>query len=158
VFDGADPIATTRYLAPGQLVASADRCVLKTVLGSCVSVCLYDPSLRVGGMNHFLLPDAAGESSSFRYARPALDGLLAAVEELGGTARRMQACVFGGARVLPGISDLMHLGERNVEFAFAWLMERRIPAVTRDVLGSLARRVEFHLADGSSHVRVLGGA
>jgi chemotaxis protein CheD len=147
----------TCYLAPGQLIATAERCVVKTVLGSCVAVCLYDPELRVGGMNHYLLPDEGGGGDSFRHAGPALDGLLSAVQELGTSARRLHAYVFGGARVLPGISDLMHLGRRNAEYAFGWLEQRRIPALRRDVLGTRARRVEFHLGDGSSSVRVLGG-
>src|SRR5687768_14121384 len=57
----------TRYVVAGELVASKRPLELRTVLGSCVSACLFDPTARIGGMNHFLLPEANGEPPTARY-------------------------------------------------------------------------------------------
>jgi len=157
VFDRQRAFEDTVYLAPGQLHASSEPCTMATVLGSCVSVCLYDAKLRQGGMNHFLLPgEREGAESSHRYGGAALSGLLEELQRLGSPARHLQAGVFGGARILAGVSELMHLGERNVEFAFEWLREQRIPIVARDVLGPRARRLEFRSNDGTTRIRLLG--
>jgi chemotaxis protein CheD len=146
-----------RYLAPGQLVATADPVTLRTVLGSCVAVCLHDAVLGVGGMNHFLLPGSRGpHDASFRYCEPAMAGLLRELELLGASRVRLRARIYGGARVLSGLSDLMHLGQRNVDGALAWLAERGVPVVERNVLGTRARRLEFGVSDGNARVRLLG--
>src|SRR4051812_49955421 len=64
------------YVEPGQLLACTEPRRLRTILGSCVSVCLYDPSLRIGGMNHFMLPRAPqADVLSFRYGDRAMAGL-----------------------------------------------------------------------------------
>jgi chemotaxis protein CheD len=147
------------YIAPGQLAVARDRSVLKTILGSCVAVCLYDPALRVGGMNHFLLPAACtAHDGSFRHGERAMSELLRRVSELGSCARELCAGVYGGARVLGELSAITHLGERNVEFALAWLEARQIPVVAHEVLGARARRVEFSVETGQSRIQVLGEA
>jgi chemotaxis protein CheD len=153
------PATEVTYLAPGQLFAASGPVTLRTVLGSCVAVCLYDPLLGVGGMNHFLLPEATGtRDSSFRYGNVAMAGLWRELERLGAGPIGLRARVFGGARVLSGLSELMHLGKRNVDYALGWLAERRIPVVERQVLGDRARRVEFCVSDGNARVRLLGAA
>jgi chemotaxis protein CheD len=157
--DGNLETSNTTYLAPGEVYATAEPRTLKTVLGSCVAVCLYDPVLQIGGMNHFLLPGtgARGEPSS-RYGEHAMTSLWHELLRLGAGPAGMRACVFGGARVLAGLSDLMHLGQRNVEYAVEWLTERRVPIEDRNVLGSHARRVEFRVGDGVASVRILGAS
>jgi chemotaxis protein CheD len=157
VFDGGSPSQSALYLTPGQIVATGEPCTLRTVLGSCVSVTLFDRHARAGGMNHFLLPGAAPDESSERYGQGALDSLLARLEHLGCATERLEAGVFGGACVVGALAHALHLGERNVDFAFAWLRDRGIDVVARDVLGRVARRLEFSVADGSTRVRLLGG-
>lgn len=153
------PMSEVTYLAPGQLFATNASITLRTVLGSCVAVCLYDSLLGVGGMNHFLLPGSSGSrDSSFRYGDAAMAGLWRELERLGAGPIGLRARVFGGARVLSGLSELMHLGKRNVDYALGWLAKRRVPVVERQVLGDRARRVEFRVSDGSAHVRLLGAA
>lgn len=156
MFDGASPSSGTIYVAPGQVVATAESFRLKTVLGSCVSVALWDPSVCAGGLNHFLLPGKAPDDGAERYGQGALEALLSRVLALGCMQRNLRAGVFGGACVLRELSDLMHLGERNVEFAFLWLHRQRIEVAARDVLGKQARRLEFSVTDGSSQIRLLG--
>jgi chemotaxis protein CheD len=159
VLEPAHETSGTTYLAPGQVFATAAPRTLKTVLGSCVAVCLYDPVLQIGGMNHFLLPGSgtSGEPSC-RYGEHAMASLWNEVAALGGLPSGIRASVFGGARVIAGIADLMHLGQRNVECALAWLSERRVPIVDRHVLGTHARRLEFRVSEGMANVRILGAS
>jgi len=145
------------YVEPGQLLVSTEPCTLRTVLGSCVSVCLYDAELRMGGMNHFMLPRAlVADEQSFRHGDRALAALLSRLERLGSERRRLSASVFGGARVLASMSDVMHLGRRNAEYALDWLAEAGIPVVASDLHGNVGRRLDFHIGSGTTSVRILG--
>ena len=146
------------YVEPGQLLVSTEPCRLRTVLGSCVSVCLYDPELRHGGMNHFMLPSSASShETSCRYGSRAMPALVERLERLGSQRRQLCAHVFGGARVLFAASDLVHLGRRNVDFALEWLEQNGITVVSSSVLGSHARRLDFNLETGECSERALGG-
>jgi chemotaxis protein CheD len=146
------------YVEPGQLLVSTEPCTLRTILGSCVSVCLYDPELRMGGMNHFMLPRALSpDEQSFRHGDRALAALVSRLERLGSESRRLCASVFGGARVLSSMSDVMHLGRRNAEYAIDWLAEAGIPVVNSELLGNHGRRLDFHIDSGATSVRTLGG-
>ena len=160
MFDGAmTATPTVSYLAPGQIITTAEPVVIRTILGSCVSVALHDPMLKVGGLCHFLLPGTdVPNGRTFRYGEAALAGLLSEMRTLGCAVHRMRAGVFGGARVLADAFHAMHLGERNVEFAFSWLRANEISIVARDVLGTQARRLEFRVTDGSTEIRLLGGS
>jgi chemotaxis protein CheD len=146
------------YVEPGQLTVCTEPRRLRTILGSCVSVCMYDPELRHGGMNHFMLPSAPSDGeTSTRYGNRAMPSLVERLTRLGSERRRLTAAVFGGARVLFGDSEFMHLGRRNVEFAQDWLSEHGIAVVSTGVLGSAARRLEFDIGTGECSERVLGG-
>ena len=147
------------YVEPGQLLVCTEPCRLRTVLGSCVSVCLYDPELRHGGMNHFMLPSAPSSTeNSSRYGDKAMAILVERLERLGSERRQLCAKVFGGARVLFAESEFMHLGRRNVDFAMDWLNQHNISVVESSVLGTRARRLEFDLVDGSCTERILGAS
>lgn len=159
MLDGSSEVLEVTYLAPGRIMATAERRVVRTILGSCVSVSLHDARLRVGGLSHFLLPGTdAAAGGSYRYGGPALDAMLDELKRLGTTPACLRAGVFGGARVLNDAFQAMHLGERNVEFAFSWLRRNNIPVAVRDVLGMQARRLEFRVPDGSVDIRMLGGS
>jgi chemotaxis protein CheD len=147
------------YLEPGHLLVCTEPCRLRTVLGSCVAVCLYDPELRHGGMNHFMLPESPSSlETSCRYGNRAMPALVARLERLGSDRRSLCASVFGGACVLFPASGLMHLGRRNVDFALQWLEHHGISVVQSNVLGSTARRLEFDIETGACIERSLGVA
>jgi len=147
------------YVEPGQLLVCSEPRRLRTILGSCVSVCLYEPSQHMGGMNHFLLPRSPrSESHSFRYGDAAMGGLMERLERLGCDRRALCAHVFGGARVLSALSETLHLGRCNVDFALEWLEQRGVMVVGSCVLGSFARRLEFDIATGICLAQVLEGA
>jgi chemotaxis protein CheD len=153
---GAEPAepALRLYLAPGRLFASGEDVAVTTILGSCVAVCLWDAEVRVGGMNHFLLPDGAPESPRFgRYAVPLL---VRSLLELGARRSRLRAKLFGGACVLEAFRrEGGHLGTRNVEMARERLRTEAIRVVEEDVGGELGRKLVFAVRTGATRARVI---
>jgi len=145
------------YLQPGRVVATAEPSLLRTILGSCVAICLFDPLLPAGGMNHYLLPHRlGGDGESARFAAPALARLIAAMLDLGSRKSRLRSKVFGGACVLqPSAPSGADLGARNAALAFDLLAEERIPVIAHDVGGSHSRKLLFRTDDGAAFVRRL---
>jgi len=144
------------YLAPGRLYASSQADEVTTILGSCVAVCVFDAWQRVGGMNHFLLPQ--GVPASSRFGEHAVPMLVAEVLALGAHHSRLRAKIFGGASVLQAFrGNGTPLGIRNVEAAREALLRAGIPVVGEDVGGLLGRRLRFDLQTGSAWVRAIPG-
>jgi chemotaxis protein CheD len=113
--------------------------VLTTVLGSCVAACLHDPVRRIGGMNHFLLPDGP-DARDIRYASAAMEQLVNSLLKMGGRRDRMVAKLFGGARMIRGLPDI---GHRNGEAALAFLKGEGIAVSAQSLGGTQARRIRF---------------
>lgn len=144
------------YLLPGQIHAAAEATAITTVLGSCVSVCLFDRAAGVGGMNHYLLPTHVERERSPRFGNVAIELLLADVTAQGARRGRLEAKVFGGAS-LTGMSreGRRPLGEENVRVALRLLESLAIPVVDGDVRGTRGRKLVFHTDDGSAWMRLL---
>ena len=136
-------------IGPGELYASRRNILIVTVLGSCVSACLRDPAARVGGMNHFMLPEHSGNntllSEPARYGAHAMEMLINNLLSMGARRDRLEAKVFGAGRVLTGMSDV---GARNAQFALDYLERERIPVKARDVGGENARKVYLFVETG----------
>lgn len=145
------------YLHPGQIFASTEPCVVTTILGSCVAVCLWDPSTGVGGANHYLLPYEAKEGqASARFGNVAVRGLIDKLLALGAVRRNLQAKIFGGACVLEAFrSRDTHLGMTNIQVARKLMSDEGISITAEDVGGSHARKLRFHTEDGSAWVKSL---
>lgn len=144
-------------ILPGEFFATRDRTMIVTVLGSCVSVCLRDPVTKIGGMNHFLLPndDLSVEnygSISARYGSYAMELLINELLKLGAAKSRLEAKVFGGGNVMQGLT-LHNVGERNSEFVIDYLDLECIPMLAHDLLGPFARKVYFFPETGEVKVR-----
>lgn len=142
------------YLHPGQLLFATDPTVVSTVLGSCVSVCLYDEDHKAGGVNHFLLPGGPAGNESPRFGESANAMLLARFREIGVQVSRLRAKVFGGASM--GGSSAGDLASRNVEVALAFLRTHGIPLVSQDTGGERGRKLIFRTCDATAWVRLLG--
>jgi chemotaxis protein CheD len=128
--------------------------VVKTLLGSCIAVCLHDAVRGVGGMNHFMLPWGNGDGDDAgRFGVHAMDLLIGAIMKAGGDRRRLVAKVFGGANVLDVQGPVVDVPRQNVEFIRAFLNEEEIPVVSADVGGRYARHVHFHTHDGRAFVK-----
>lgn len=153
----APPLAPTRkiHVIQGEFHVSGDPgVVLTTVLGSCVAACLHDPVARVGGMNHFLLADDAGkggDEEAVRYGAYAMEMLINGLLKLGASRLRLQAKLFGGARMFNGLSDV---GAANASFARRFLAAEGISVIGDSLGGSAARRVEFWPESGRARQRL----
>ncbi len=137
------------YLYPGTLFAHRDPHLVTTVLGSCVSVCLWDSSARVGGINHYLLPLWNGDGlPTPKYGNIAIAKLIEKVQALG-AGSKLVAKVFGGASMWEKTDGLLAIGQRNIELAMELLDQHRIPVVGRDVGGPAGRKIIFHTGEGT---------
>ncbi len=145
----------TVFLHAGQIIASSKPDQVLTILGSCVSVCLWDPEIRAGGVNHFLLPRGPDtKSTSPRFAAGAIATLIEELGSLGCRRDNLRAKVFGGASVLPSNRDAdCGVGATNMSEAFEILETERIPVVSRDVGGNRGRKLIFSVVDGHAWVK-----
>jgi chemotaxis protein CheD len=145
------------YLHPGQVFVSPDPAEVTTILGSCVAVCVFDPVLRLGGTNHYLLPHWVGNgSSSARFGNVAVRSLIEKMLAMGGQKQNLQAKVFGGACVIGAFEGREeHLGTKNSAVALRTLRQEGIPVVADDVGGRRGRKVIFHTDTGVALVRLI---
>ncbi len=143
------------YLHPGQVFVSADPAEVNTVLGSCVAVCVFDPVLRLGGANHYLLPRWAGDGvSSERFGNVAVRSLIEKMVALGSHKGNLEAKVFGGACTVEAFGG-GEVGGRNTEAAFNTLGREGIRVVAEDVGGRRGRKLVFRTDTGVALVRLL---
>lgn len=142
-------VAGRHYLYPGTLFVHREPHLVTTVLGSCVSVCLWDPAARVGGINHYLLPLWNGEGlPTPKYGNIAIAKLVEKVQALG-AGSRLVAKVFGGSSMWEKTEGLLAIGQRNIELAMELLEQHRIPVVSSDLGGPVGRKIIFHTGDGT---------
>lgn len=139
---------------PGEYFVSDESLIIMTVLGSCISACLWDSRARVGGMNHFMLPDGDLADVSGRYGSYAMELLINEMLKLGARRETMQAKIFGGAQVMHNFTT-MNVGERNTNFVLNYLQTERIPVVSEDVLDIYPRKVVFFPVTGKAMVKRL---
>jgi len=155
-------LATNRYfdrtfdsdavkVLPGEYFVSHESMVLVTVLGSCVSACIRDRKLGMGGMNHFMLPDIGSKDESFspsaRYGAYAMEVLINHLLKMGARREQLEAKIFGGGRVMASLAG-SDVGKRNVAFVQEYLKNERIPVVAEDLLDVYPRKVYYFPKDG----------
>ena len=138
-----------RLLYPADIFVDKTPCMVSTVLGSCVSVCFYDPALKQGAINHYILPQWNGHDlATMKYGNLAIIRILGELLVLGSKYENIVAKVFGGAEVLSGTPTKFNIGKRNAQIAFEILNEFRIPIVISDVGGNKGRKINFNTLTG----------
>jgi chemotaxis protein CheD len=137
---------------PGEYFVHDEDLLITTTLGSCIAACIWDRDRRIGGMNHFMLPDGAGDSG--RYGSYAMELLINEMMKRGASRLTMEAKVFGGGAVISGMTSL-NVGERNTQFVINYLQTERIPIVSKDVMDIYPRKVCFLPASGKAMVKRL---
>ena len=142
-------------LLPGEWFVHDEDILLATTLGSCIAACLWDRNARIGGMNHFMLPE--GDSDSGRYGSFAMDLLINELLKRGAAGQTLEAKIFGGGQVIEGMVSI-NVGERNTAFVLDYLRTERIPVVSKDVLETFPRKVAFLPASGKAMVKRLASA
>lgn len=137
----------THYLFPGKIAAFKEETIISTLLGSCVAVALHDPTTKVGGLNHYLLPEGSPEErTNTRYAICAIPMLIEECIRLGANPAKLQAKIYGGGNVISISSFGDSIGKRNIEIAEQILREHKIPIIERNVAGESARTIKLNTA------------
>lgn len=156
--------AFKRYAAkinPGEYYVTTDDHLIMTVLGSCVSACVRDTVLGVGGMNHIMLPsnedaeaDAAGvgysASAANRYGSFAMENLINDVLKHGGGRNRLEVKIFGGGKILNTMTDI---GAKNIEFVREYLRTEGFRIAASDVGLRCPRKVYYEPISGRVKVK-----
>lgn len=150
-----DDVRDARRITVGEVFASAEPRAVRTLLGSCIATCLYDPVARVGGMNHFLLPSGGDEEpTSARFGVHAMELLINAIMRAGGDRRRLEAKIFGGSHVIDMKSSV---AVKNVEFVRRFLATENITITAELVGGDAPLDVCLFTATGKVLARRLQG-
>lgn len=138
------------FLYPSSLFASKEPYMVKTILGSCVAICLWDKRLKIGGINHYMLPSWNGNDlASPKYGNIALDKLIERLQSMGSRVEDLQAKIFGGGELLDsGKGNTIVIGERNIRVARLMLEERKIPIVASSIGGKRGRKILFFTDTG----------
>lgn len=148
-------------ILPGEFYVSRHGEMIVTVLGSCISACIRDVQLGVGGMNHFMLPQKGAHStdnwgeaanSALRYGNWAMEYLINEILKLGGTRRNLEIKVFGGANVLTNMTDI---GERNIDFIRKYVYQENFEIKAQDVGDIYPRKVLYFPDTGAVKIRKL---
>ena len=112
-------LCTTRTSCSHRLLWGTDG-----TLGSCIAACLWDRERRIGGMNHFMLPEGSGDSG--RYGSYAMELLINELMKRGASRLTMEAKIFGGGAVISGMNSI-NVGERNTQFVIEYRQHRAHP-------------------------------
>jgi chemotaxis protein CheD len=142
---------------PGEFFVHDEDILIMTTLGSCIAACLWDRDKKIGGMNHFMLPDGGGAADSGRYGSFAMELLINEMIKRGATRSTMEAKVFGGGAVISGMNSI-NVGERNTAFVLDYLRTERITVVSKDVMDIYPRKVCFLPHSGKAMVKKLASA
>ncbi|GAB6853221.1 chemotaxis protein CheD [Asaia astilbis] len=136
------PTQTHTVIQGDVVILSKADVVLSTLLGSCISVCMYDSVAGIGGMNHFLLPNGEGcdNNTALRFGVNAMEKLINGILSSGGRRDRLLCKAFGGAAIIPSLG---HIGQENSAFATRYLADERITCVAHSLGGTQARRIRF---------------
>jgi chemotaxis protein CheD len=137
---------------PGEYFVHDEDLLITTTLGSCIAACLWDRERRIGGMNHFMLPEGSGDSG--RYGSYAMELLINEMMKRGASRLTLEAKIFGGGAVISGMNSL-NVGERNTKFVIEYLQTERIPIVSKDVMDIYPRKVCFLPGSGKAMVKRL---
>lgn len=130
---------------------------LETILGSCVSVCMWDSTCGMGGMNHIMLPteNNNGNVKLSMYAHGAVDVLVEKLQALGCRIKNLSAKVFGGGIAIKDLSQCFNVGVLNVEAAINRVKEYDIPIVSEYTGAKNGIRLIFHPHTGRAFVKEL---
>lgn len=141
-------VAEKFYLYPGEIFSSKKPHIIDTVLGSCVSVFLWDAVLKFGSVNHYMLPNGSRENAPFKYGNNAIPELLSRMQKMGSVKQNIRAKIFGGSDI-SNTNNSFSIGKRNIGIASDLLKIENIPVISFSVGGPLGRKVIFHSGTGT---------
>ncbi len=149
-------------LTPGEYFASKDPVIISTILGSCISACIFDIQNKIGGMNHFMLPSQIDPDNFIytktgRYGMYAMELLIGDLLTLGAERKHLRAKIFGGGNVLHFRKTEGDIPYSNIQFSKKFLAMEQIPLLTMDVGGTVGRKIFFFTDTGKVLAKKLIG-
>ncbi|WP_294966563.1 chemotaxis protein CheD [Sulfurimonas sp.] len=147
---------TRKFIHVGEIHIGARATEISTILGSCISVCLYDSVTQMGGMNHYLVPlwNENGLQSP-KYGNISIPRLIESMVNIGCEVHNMEAKLFGGGNVIDVSSEDMMIGRKNILIAKEILREYGIPIVAQDVGGDKGRRIMMRSDTGKIFLKYI---
>jgi chemotaxis protein CheD len=147
-------------LSPGDYFATKDECVLGTVIGSCVVVCLYDEIKKIGGMGHFIVPGAIGTegiiaSDIAQHGVVSLEYLLGELIKIGGDRKCMKAKIFGAGYLSKNVYITGNVINSNIMFIHEYFSMEKIVVERNDLGGDFRRKIYFYPMTGKIFRKIL---
>lgn len=143
------------YLYPGSIFISKKPHAVDTILGSCVSVALWDCVLQFGSINHYMLPHWNREGApSNKYGDVAIPELIRKMIAFGSNKNNLRAKVFGGSETGTPYG-VFHVGARNVKLSLDLLKKEQIPVVSHSVGGIRGRKIVFYSESGEVMIKFI---
>lgn len=145
-------------ILPGEYYVTKSDEAIVTVLGSCVSACIRDAKMGIGGMNHFMLPKQSTNNlssiidESARYGNFAMEHMINTILKNGGRRGYLEAKIFGGGKILAHMTDV---GVRNIQFVHEYIMTEGIELLSEDVGDIYPRKVMYFPQSGKAKVKRL---
>jgi len=145
-------------ILPGEYYVTLHAELVTTVLGSCISACIRDVKLGIGGMNHFMLPHSneqsswGDSSSAARYGSYAMEVLINDILKNGGRRENLEVKLFGGGQVLAQKTDV---GNKNITFVREYLKSEGLHLTSEDLGGTYPRKVLFFPDSGRVRMKKL---
>jgi len=139
------------FLMPGDYFVGDEQFRVRTLLGSCVSVTLWHPALRIGAMSHFLLPGSGRRKAHDKpgmYGADAMDLLISGMLRHGVPLAQCQGKIFGGAAMFPRNIKVRDIGLQNGDYARSLLQQQGIRVVSESLFGEGHRQLIFTIRSG----------
>ncbi len=138
----------TIFLNAGELLFSKEPIIMKTILGSCVSVVIFDKKNKYGGMCHYIIPEISRGTNSVRFGDVAVPFLIKKFLNNGSLKPNMEVSIFGGAFMLDIEDTIFFTGENNIRIAHTYINKYKLFIKQEDTGGNKGRKIQFNSLTG----------
>ncbi len=133
--------------------------ILRTILGSCVGICIYDPETTIGGLSHIMLPTSKKEAANIKkYADTAIPAMIRDMINAGADQKRLISKIAGGATMFKHAENSLmgDIGRNNISSVKSILSSLNIRIISEDVGGDYGRTIDFYLETGEIRIKTIG--
>ncbi len=151
------------HLKIGECIFCREHVLINTVLGSCVSATFFHPQSQTSAIFHAMLPNvkfANDKQGTCNFVNSAIDSIVTRFQKAYIPLGQLEIKVFGGANTMRGprraaLREMLDVGKKNVDQAFASLQKRGLSPLTTDVLGDTGRKLIFYTKTGEVWLKMV---